>query len=95
MVGTGGLLGEFQLDIDISGIVFTHHPLFSREHVLANKLSQLYDQYLGRKQKNLAKLLTDKVCVCAGYCIVIHRKCHVHCTVLAIIYSQYYITYVI
>ncbi|XP_073465964.1 coiled-coil and C2 domain-containing protein 2A [Aquarana catesbeiana] len=61
MVGTGGLLGEFQLDIDISGIVFTHHPLFSREHVLANKLSQLYDQYLGRKQKNLAKLLTDKL----------------------------------
>nr|DBA29304.1 TPA: hypothetical protein GDO54_009541 [Pyxicephalus adspersus] len=61
MVGTGGLHGEFQLDIDISGIVFTHHPLFSREHVLANKLSQLYDQYLGRKQKNLAKLLTDKL----------------------------------
>ncbi|CAI9589730.1 unnamed protein product, partial [Staurois parvus] len=61
MVGSGGLLGEFQLDIDISGIVFTHHPLFSREHVLANKLSQLYDQYLGRKQKNLAKLLTDKL----------------------------------
>ncbi|XP_018423746.1 PREDICTED: coiled-coil and C2 domain-containing protein 2A [Nanorana parkeri] len=61
MVGSGGLLGEFQLDIDISGIVFTHHPLFSREHVLANKLSQLYDQYLGRKQRNLAKLLTDKL----------------------------------
>lgn len=61
MVGSGGLLGEFQLDIDISGIVFTHHALFSREHVLANKLSQLYDQYVGRKQRNLAKLLTDKV----------------------------------
>uniref|UniRef100_A0A6I8SKL6 Coiled-coil and C2 domain containing 2A n=1 Tax=Xenopus tropicalis TaxID=8364 RepID=A0A6I8SKL6_XENTR len=53
--------GEYQLDIDISGIVFTHHPLFSREHVLASKLAQLYDQYLGRKQKNLSGLLTDKL----------------------------------
>ncbi|XP_063779849.1 coiled-coil and C2 domain-containing protein 2A isoform X2 [Pseudophryne corroboree] len=55
------LQGEFQLDIDISGVVFSHHPLFSREHVLASKLSQLYDQYLERKQKNLSRLLTDKL----------------------------------
>ncbi|XP_073430700.1 coiled-coil and C2 domain-containing protein 2A isoform X1 [Dendrobates tinctorius] len=61
MVESGGLQGEFQLDIDISGIVFTHHPLFSREHVLASRLSQLYDQYLGRKQKNLSSLLSDKL----------------------------------
>ncbi|XP_068133730.1 coiled-coil and C2 domain-containing protein 2A isoform X2 [Hyperolius riggenbachi] len=61
IVGSGGLEEEFQLDIDISGIVFTHHPLFSREHVLSTKLSQLYDQYLGRKQRNLASLLTDKL----------------------------------
>ncbi|XP_075714376.1 coiled-coil and C2 domain-containing protein 2A [Rhinoderma darwinii] len=61
MVESGGLQGEFQLDIDISGIVFTHHPLYSREHVLASKLSQLYDQYLGRKQKNLSNLLSDKL----------------------------------
>ncbi|KAM8939268.1 coiled-coil and C2 domain-containing protein 2A [Pelodytes ibericus] len=56
-----GLQGDFQLDIDISGIIFTHHPLFSREHVLASKLEQLYDQYLGRKQQNLTSLLTDKL----------------------------------
>ncbi|KAM9328928.1 coiled-coil and C2 domain-containing protein 2A [Gastrophryne carolinensis] len=61
LMGSGGLQGDFQLDIDISGIVFTHHPLFSREDVLATKLSQLYDQYLGRKQKNLTRLLTDKL----------------------------------
>ncbi|XP_041443995.1 coiled-coil and C2 domain-containing protein 2A isoform X2 [Xenopus laevis] len=53
--------GEFQLDVDISGVVFTHHPLFSREHVLASRLAQLYDQYLGRKQKNLSGLMTDKL----------------------------------
>ncbi|XP_044152706.1 coiled-coil and C2 domain-containing protein 2A [Bufo gargarizans] len=61
MVESGGLQGEFQLDIDISGIVFTHHPLFSREHVLASKLSQRYDQYLRRKQKDLSNLLSDKL----------------------------------
>ncbi|KFQ49465.1 Coiled-coil and C2 domain-containing protein 2A, partial [Nestor notabilis] len=61
LLGPGDLQGPFQLDIDISGLIFTHHPCFSREHVLAAKLAQLYDQYLARKQKNLTKLLTDKV----------------------------------
>ncbi|XP_075355894.1 coiled-coil and C2 domain-containing protein 2A isoform X4 [Mycteria americana] len=61
LVGPGDLQGPFQLDIDISGLIFTHHPCFSREHVLAAKLAQLYDQYLARKQKNLTRLLTDKL----------------------------------
>ncbi|XP_012429048.5 coiled-coil and C2 domain-containing protein 2A isoform X1 [Taeniopygia guttata] len=60
-VGPGDFQGLFQLDIDISGLIFTHHPCFSREHVLAAKLAQLYDQYLARRQKNLTKLLTDKL----------------------------------
>ncbi|XP_040413141.1 coiled-coil and C2 domain-containing protein 2A isoform X3 [Cygnus olor] len=61
LVGPGDFQGPFQLDIDISGLIFTHHPCFSREHVLAAKLAQLYDQYLARKQKNLTNLLTDKL----------------------------------
>ncbi|XP_064007486.1 coiled-coil and C2 domain-containing protein 2A isoform X9 [Pogoniulus pusillus] len=61
LVGPGDCQGPFQLDIDISGLIFTHHPCFSREHVLAAKLAQLYDQYLARQQKNLTKLLTDKL----------------------------------
>ncbi|KAK2521425.1 Cc2d2a [Columba guinea] len=61
LLGPGDFQGPFQLDIDISGLIFTHHPCFSREHVLAAKLAQLYDQYLARKQKNLTKLLTDKL----------------------------------
>ncbi|XP_063192325.1 coiled-coil and C2 domain-containing protein 2A isoform X3 [Chroicocephalus ridibundus] len=61
LVGPGDFQGPFQLDIDISGLIFTHHPCFSREHVLAAKLAQLYDQYLARRQKNLTKLLTDKL----------------------------------
>ncbi|XP_025048398.1 coiled-coil and C2 domain-containing protein 2A isoform X2 [Alligator sinensis] len=61
IVGSGDPHGQFQMDIDISGLIFTHHPCFSREHVLAAKLAQLYDQYLARKQRNLAQLLTDKL----------------------------------
>lgn len=61
MIGSGDPPGNFQLDIDISGLIFTHHPCFSREHVLAAKLAQLYDQYLARRQRSKAKFLTDKV----------------------------------
>ncbi|KAM7157013.1 coiled-coil and C2 domain-containing protein 2A isoform 2-T2 [Molossus nigricans] len=60
VIGSGDP-GNFQLDIDISGLIFTHHPCFSREHVLAAKLAQLYDQYLARRQRNKAKFLTDKL----------------------------------
>ncbi|KAM6150477.1 coiled-coil and C2 domain-containing protein 2A isoform 1-T1 [Erethizon dorsatum] len=61
MIGSGDPPGNFQLDIDISGLIFTHHPCFSREHVLAAKLAQLYDQYLARHQRSKAKFLTDKL----------------------------------
>ncbi|XP_067845649.1 coiled-coil and C2 domain-containing protein 2A isoform X2 [Heptranchias perlo] len=61
IAGSAELHGHFQLDIDVAGIVFTHHPMFSREHVLAIKLAQLYDQYLFRQQKNLASLYSDKL----------------------------------
>eukprot|EP00057_Strongylocentrotus_purpuratus_P019272 XP_011673746.1 PREDICTED: coiled-coil and C2 domain-containing protein 2A [Strongylocentrotus purpuratus] len=52
--------GQYQIDIDINTLVFTHHPYFSKEHVLESKLRQQYDQYLRRKQKDMAQYLTDK-----------------------------------
>ncbi|XP_034264769.1 coiled-coil and C2 domain-containing protein 2A isoform X5 [Pantherophis guttatus] len=61
IVGNDDPQSCFQLDIDISGLIFTHHPCFSREHILAAKLAQLFDQYLSRKQRNVTKLLTDKL----------------------------------
>ncbi|XP_075400630.1 coiled-coil and C2 domain-containing protein 2A isoform X2 [Tenrec ecaudatus] len=61
MIGAGDSSGNFQLDIDISGLIFTHHPCFSREHVLASRLAQLYDQYLARRQRNKANFLNDKL----------------------------------
>jgi coiled-coil and C2 domain-containing protein 2A len=53
--------GFYQLDVDINAISFSHHHLFSREHVLAQRLTQLFDQYIARKNKNMTEFLTEKV----------------------------------
>uniref|UniRef100_W5JZZ7 Coiled-coil and C2 domain containing 2A n=1 Tax=Astyanax mexicanus TaxID=7994 RepID=W5JZZ7_ASTMX len=61
IAGVGDTQGDYQLDVDVSGLIFSHHPLFSKEHVLGARLAQLYDQYLSRQHKNLTCLLTDKL----------------------------------
>ncbi|ESO88285.1 hypothetical protein LOTGIDRAFT_219375 [Lottia gigantea] len=53
--------GRYQLDADINSIVFSHHHLFSREHVLATRLTDLYQDYLARKKKNMTEFLIEKV----------------------------------
>nr|XP_015202041.1 PREDICTED: protein CC2D2B isoform X2 [Lepisosteus oculatus] len=50
-----------QLDLNISSLIFTHHPLFSPEHVLASKLIQLYDSYQSREQRNVTVLMSEKL----------------------------------
>lgn len=67
IVGVADPDGDYQLDVDISGLIFSHHPLFSREHVLGARLAQLYDQYLSRHHKNFTCLLTDKVSILIYY----------------------------
>ncbi|XP_071836357.1 coiled-coil and C2 domain-containing protein 2A-like [Apostichopus japonicus] len=52
---------SYQLDVDVNTLVFTHHSLFSKEHVLASSLTQMYDQYLKRKQRDMAKYLSEKL----------------------------------
>ncbi|CAL1593027.1 unnamed protein product [Knipowitschia caucasica] len=59
--GVGDSAGDFQLDVDVSGLIFSHHPLFSREHVLASRLVQLYDQHLNRQHNNLTGYLSEKL----------------------------------
>uniref|UniRef100_A0A3B4FZB3 Coiled-coil and C2 domain containing 2A n=1 Tax=Pundamilia nyererei TaxID=303518 RepID=A0A3B4FZB3_9CICH len=54
------MFGDYQLDVDVSGLIFSHHPLFSREHILGARLAQMYDQYLTRQRNNLTGHLTDK-----------------------------------
>ncbi|XP_075526800.1 coiled-coil and C2 domain containing 2A [Dermacentor variabilis] len=36
---------ELELELDVSSLRFQHHPLFSAEHVLAAKLTGLYEAY--------------------------------------------------
>ena len=55
-------LDKYQIDVDVNTLVFTHHHLFSREHVLAERLTSLYRQYVQRIQKKSANNLTEKVC---------------------------------
>lgn len=52
---------RYQLDIDVSKLAFTHHPLFSKEHVLVSRLQQLYNQYCVQMRKGTVEHLTSKV----------------------------------
>uniref|UniRef100_A0A1A8RTZ4 Coiled-coil and C2 domain containing 2A n=1 Tax=Nothobranchius rachovii TaxID=451742 RepID=A0A1A8RTZ4_9TELE len=61
MYGSSDPTGDYQIDVNVSGLIFSHHPLFSREHVLAARLAHLFDQYLTRRQSNLSGHLTDKL----------------------------------
>lgn len=51
----------YQLDVDLSKLMFTHHPLFSKENVLAMRLMELYKHYLQRAQENMADYYEQKV----------------------------------
>ena len=53
--------GHYQLDVDINQISFSHHHLFSREHVLSQRLTQLFEQYVIRQKKNMTEYLGEKV----------------------------------
>lgn len=59
--GAEELKADFQLDVDISSLVFSHHPLLSREHLLGARLTQLYDLYLTRQHNDLTGHLSDKL----------------------------------
>uniref|UniRef100_UPI00358EC959 coiled-coil and C2 domain-containing protein 2A n=1 Tax=Myxine glutinosa TaxID=7769 RepID=UPI00358EC959 len=50
-----------QLDVDVHALTFFHHPLFSREHMLASRLQQLHGQFEARQQARLTAFLTDKI----------------------------------
>lgn len=53
--------GLYRLDIDINSIAFTHHHLFSAEHVLARRIAELFVQYSKRSLKDAVGMLTEKV----------------------------------
>uniref|UniRef100_A0A8D0L309 Coiled-coil and C2 domain containing 2B n=1 Tax=Sphenodon punctatus TaxID=8508 RepID=A0A8D0L309_SPHPU len=51
----------YQLSLNISTLLFSYHPLFNREHVLASRLLQLYECFQNRQQQNVTHLLSEKL----------------------------------
>uniref|UniRef100_G3T2U8 Coiled-coil and C2 domain containing 2B n=1 Tax=Loxodonta africana TaxID=9785 RepID=G3T2U8_LOXAF len=51
----------YQLDLNIVGLQFSHHPLFNQEQVLCARLLQLYECFQNRQQQNLPHLLYEKL----------------------------------
>ena len=49
------------MDIDLSSLHFTHHPLFSVEHVMAARLQQACDQLKKRQRNEMAEYHSEKV----------------------------------
>lgn len=62
----------YQLDLNISSIVFSHHSLFNLEQVLASRLFDIYESFQKRQQQNVTRLLSEKVRKC--YVMLFVRK---------------------
>ena len=59
-----GEIGEedrYLLEVDISSVSFTHHPLFSREHVLAQQVTDLFRKYSHREALGQYQRLTGRL----------------------------------
>ncbi len=54
-------VGPYQLDMDLASLHFTHHPLFSLEHVLASRLEQSWEQYSRRARDRPAQYYRERV----------------------------------
>ncbi|XP_038600358.1 protein CC2D2B [Tachyglossus aculeatus] len=50
-----------QLDLNISSLQFSHHPLFNQELVLCSRLLQLFECFQLRRQQNTSHLLYEKL----------------------------------
>lgn len=77
----------YQLDVNIASLRFIHHPLFSREHVLAAKLMQLHDNYQQRQGKNISQLLIEKV---SGIVIIINMSYLISLSTMTLKITQQY-----
>ncbi|CAB1343441.1 unnamed protein product, partial [Coregonus sp. 'balchen'] len=53
--------GLWQLDLNLARLNFTHHPLFCTEHVLAQRLYELYERYETREMKGATTFLREKL----------------------------------
>eukprot|EP00072_Mus_musculus_P072053 XP_017173816.1 PREDICTED: protein CC2D2B isoform X2 [Mus musculus] len=51
----------YQLDLNIVGLQFSHHPLFSQEHVLCARLLRLCESLQDRQRQSVSQLLYEKL----------------------------------
>ncbi|XP_040600610.1 protein CC2D2B [Mesocricetus auratus] len=51
----------YQLDLNIVGLQFSHHPLFNQEQVLCARLLQLCESFQDRQKQGLTQLLYEKL----------------------------------
>uniref|UniRef100_A0A8C2MAP8 Coiled-coil and C2 domain containing 2B n=1 Tax=Cricetulus griseus TaxID=10029 RepID=A0A8C2MAP8_CRIGR len=51
----------YQLDLNIVGLQFSHHPLFNQEQVLCARLLQLCESFQDRQKQGLSQLLYEKL----------------------------------
>ncbi|XP_060098642.1 protein CC2D2B [Heteronotia binoei] len=61
ITNSGDLSNIYQLNLNISNIIFSHHYLFTREHVLAARLLALHECFQKRQQQNVTHLLSEKL----------------------------------
>lgn len=59
--GDTGVEDHYLLEVEICSVSFSHHPLFSREHILAQRVTELYNKYnqcvvLGRERRLASRL---------------------------------------
>lgn len=51
----------YLLELEIGEIRWSHHPLFSREHVAAQKLCQKFGEYTARVENGIGRRLAGKL----------------------------------
>ena len=53
--------GVYQLELDLTSLHFTHHPLFSVEHVLASRLQQACRQHAAKLASKTIEYHNERV----------------------------------
>ena len=70
----------YQLEVDLTSLHFTHHPLFSVEHVIASRLQQACQQYASKMANKSTDYHNERVSTFRECEIVllIYMKCHLN-----------------
>ncbi|XP_049861590.1 coiled-coil and C2 domain-containing protein 2A [Schistocerca gregaria] len=61
LLGTQESRSCYLLEVQLLSITFTHHPLFSREHVLSQQLTSLFRQYAAQQERDSINRLFRKL----------------------------------